>query len=54
MNNLLKDSLAVGFFIALMLFFANIWAVKSDQQSEAQHQQVTKWKMENKGASHEN
>lgn len=49
MNKLLEDGLAFITIIVLMLIFANIWAVKADQQAEAEHQQVIKWKMENKG-----
>lgn len=54
MNSLKEDGLAAVIIIALMLIFANIWAVKSDQQAEAEHQQLIKWKMENKGERHAN
>lgn len=54
MSELLKDGLALAFFLVIGLFFANIWAVKSDQQAEAEHQQVLKWKAENKGGNHAN
>lgn len=49
MNNLLKDTLAIAFLIALTLLFSNIWAVKSDQQAQAEHAKIVKHKQETGG-----
>lgn len=52
MNNL-TDTLALLFMLLIGLFFVNIWAVQSDRQAEAEHQQVIKWKQE-RGERHAN
>lgn len=46
MSELTKDTLAFLIMLIIGLFFGNLWAVQSDRQAEAEHQQVIKWKSE--------